>query len=362
MLKALNSATNGVSVDLLTLRDPEGRIYGNCENWIHGMDYDSKTPLEYSRNTRRYLRETDYDLYHLNGLWLHTNHSTCSTARKKGKPYIITPHGMLYPQTLRAGYWKKWIVSKLWFDKDIHEATCIHATCREEMEHIRYLTGYRGPIAIIPNTIEIPDYTIEIFLARASRLQPRSTIRIGFLGRIHPRKHVEAILHAVSMRPGLDIEVEIIGDGLPDYMRYLKETVRKLRLEDKVEFTGFVSGREKYDRIAHLTALFVPSDMENFGMIVPEALLVGTPVMASLGTPWQSLEKNKCGWWRDNSPESLASVIDEIASLSGSELLEMGRRGHDYVISTLSPEMVASKMINLYKKIVSGTKLPELIE
>ena len=53
-----------------------------------------------------------------------------------------------------------------------------------------------------------------------------------------------------------------------------------------------MQGREKYERLANIWTLFVPSAQENFGMIVPEALICGTPVYASLGTPWGEL--NDC--------------------------------------------------------------------
>ena len=104
------------------------------------------------------------------------------------------------------------------------------------------------------------------------------------------------------------------------YEQWLKEEVKRLRLEDIVEFVGFVSGKEKYERLSKLSALMVPSAQENFGMIVPEALICGTPVYASLGTPWGELNDCDAGWWKNNAPETIASVITEIISLSDEPL------------------------------------------
>ena len=72
---------------------------------------------------------------------------------------------------------------------------------------------------------------------------------------------------------------------------------------------------------------FVPSDFENFGMIVTEALSVGTPVMASLGTPWEELNTIGCGWWIDRTPENIAQVMRQVMEMSIPELLAMGERG-----------------------------------
>lgn len=51
-----------------------------------------------------------------------------------------------------------------------------------------------------------------------------------------------------------------------------------------------MAGVEKDNAISSLTYLAVPSDFENFGNIVTEALVRGIPVIASKGMPWQELE------------------------------------------------------------------------
>ncbi len=101
--------------------------------------------------------------------------------------------------------------------------------------------------------------------------------------------------------------------------------------------------------------------MENFGMIVPEALLVGTPVMASQGTPWKSLNEHHCGWWTENSSESIASVIDKICATSPQELFEMGRRGREMVLENFEANKVAKKMLNMYKWLLLGGVKPDFI-
>lgn len=143
-----------------------------------------------------------------------------------------------------------------------------------------------------------------------------------------------------------DVRLVVMGSGDKAYEEFLHREVKRLGLEKQVEFAGFVNGEEKFRKLSQLSALFVTSDMENFGMIVPEALLVGTPVMASLGTPWKELEDHNCGWWRDNSPESVARVIDEIAEKSPAELLAMGMRGRELVLENMRPQKSRPKCFN----------------
>ena len=133
LLSAVHGIQSESQIDLLTpdVTNPDDSLMGIGEEWIKAVPNDYRTPLSLSKNMSRFLEDSDYDLYHTNGMWMHINHSTCAVARMKGKPYIITPHGMLYPETLARSSWKKWPMRKLWFDRDIMNAACIHVTCEK---------------------------------------------------------------------------------------------------------------------------------------------------------------------------------------------------------------------------------------
>lgn len=66
------------------------------------------------------------------------------------------------------------------------QANCLHATCKQEMEHIRAF-GYNGPVAIIPNPMVLPT------LPSAKRSSEGKKV-FGFLGRLHPIKRLKIFL------------------------------------------------------------------------------------------------------------------------------------------------------------------------
>jgi glycosyltransferase, family 1 len=348
----------GCHVDLMTLAST-GQM-GKGEEWIKALPNDAVTPYGYTRNMKRWLCKSDYDIYHTNGLWMHCNHITCATARKKGKPYIITPHGMLYPDALHRSYWKKWPLMKLFFNKDIADATCLHVTCKQEMEHVRSF-GYKGTVAVIPNPANLPEYLDEVASVKPTFLGCSRVRKLGFLGRLHPRKKVENLLYGVAKLPGLqDCELVIMGKGDDKYEQFLRDEAIRLGLKN-VTFCGFVSGREKYEQLMQLSCLFVPSDFENFGMIVTEALSVGTPVMASLGTPWEELNTVGCGWWIDRSPDNIAQVMRQVIEIPTEKLLAMGERGRQLVQEKYAAPQVAAMMKRLYEWILNGGEKPGFV-
>lgn len=360
LLSAMHKIDDKSTIDLLTIDiiDPEDMLMGVGEDWIKIVPYDYKTPFAISKNLQSYLNKTVYDIYHTNGMWLHINHFTCAKAKAEGKPYIISTHGMLYPEAMRISYWKKWPMWNLWFKKDMINASVIHVTCETEMKHVRNL-GYKGPIALIGNPVCIPDYTAELMEVRKKKSQP--FFSVAFLGRLHPIKKVENLVRGVYLSSRKDIIVYIIGKGEDKYERFLKDETIRLGIEQQVKFLGFLNGFDKYAQLGIVDCLFIPSEMENFGMIVPESLLVGTPVLASLGTPWKSLNSEKCGWWTDNSPESIANVISNLYALSQNERISMGQRGRDYILRTFAANNVASKMLTLYRWILGEAPKPDFI-
>ena len=131
LVTALNVV--GCVTDLLS----GGEFRSNAEtiredDFVKVVPFDNRTPLAFAPKMREFLKqETEYNLYHTNGLWVHINHLTCAIARKKHKPYVISPHGMLYPQALHRSYWKKWLLLQWWFKRDLQNAACIHCTCAE---------------------------------------------------------------------------------------------------------------------------------------------------------------------------------------------------------------------------------------
>lgn len=341
----------GCDVDILSLRSID--LMGKGETWIKALPNDSVTPYGYSRNMNQFLNRSSYDIYHTNGMWMHCNHATCIIARKKNKPYIITPHGMLYPQALSRSTWKKKLLLEIGgVDKDLRLANCIHCTCKEEMKHYRAL-GYKNPVAVIPNPVPIPSFIDEL-------TNERTIKRIGFLGRLHPRKNVEALIDAWIRLNKKDAQLIIMGQGDVAYEAMLKERVRQANLTN-VEFAGFVTGREKFERLASLTALCVPSDFENFGMIVSEALSVGTPVIASLGTPWEELNTEHCGYWVSNDVKTLAFTIEAVLSLPQEKIIQMGENGKRLVLEKYRDIQVAGMMKQLYEWILNGGVKPEFV-
>ena len=175
----------------------------------------------------------------------------------------------------------------------------------------------------IPNFIEVPE-----------QVERSGGKYILFLGRIHWKKGIDNLIHAVSMTEEFlrsDYVLKIAGKGAPAYQKDLQNLVSHLKLDDKVVFVGQVEGEEKQKLIADAYWTIMPSHTENFGLVVLESLAQNTPVIASTGSPWEILETERLGFWRDNSPEELSRALKLIVEMDGAEYEAYRKRGREFV-------------------------------
>lgn len=320
--------------------------------------YYAKAPIDHKLCYSPFLKREmvncgDYDLYHAQGVWQYQTYALVDVARKRRKPYIITPRGMLYPQDIaKASTFFKKMSLKARLLNDLNNASCVQVTCKDEMVHCRNL-GVTSPIAIIPNPVEIKEYTLK---------KEDATFRLGYLGRLSPRKNVEGLIYAFNAlrEETKDAELLIIGGGDKNYENFLKNEVVRLGLKN-VTFTGFLSGLEKDKAISSCSVLAMPSEFENLGNVILEGLVRGIPCIATKGSPWKELETHQCGWWVDYSQDAIAHGVNQALHTTTEQLIMMGANGRKLMEENYSIEAVGHKMTELYKWILGGNK-PQFIE
>lgn len=344
-----------INTTLLTFRPAKVNTNNTLnEKFIKTLGVSNYSRFSYTTELLKYLKENnDYDLFHGHGLWQYPNHKMAMFARKIKKPYILSPRGMLNKQAIDQSKLLKKFVYILFQKKDLEKASVLHATSQQEMEHIRSM-GLINPIAVIPNPIDVPNNETALF--------SKSTKRIGYVGRFEKIKNIENLIHAWAMtgQKLSEWELVLIGTGADDYANSLKKLSKSLGITN-IRFTGFLTGDEKNNVLSSLSYLVLPSKSENFGMVIPEALVRGIPVIASKGTPWEILIKNNAGWWIDVGIKPLVAALNEVISLKEIDRQRMGLNGRKLVEENFSTDIVSEKMIKLYKWVLLKTEKPDFI-
>jgi glycosyltransferase involved in cell wall biosynthesis len=292
------------------------------------------------------------DIIHNHSLWMMPNVYPGWATRGRKCRLVVSPHGTLSEWALGRSARVKRIFWSLLQGPALSHAVCFHATAESEFEDIRRV-GFPQPVCIISNGVDVP-------LLRQERSNSRR--KLLFLGRIHPKKGVDVLLHAwsaVSQRFP-DWDLRIAGPDNGGYLPRMQALAAELKVQ-RVEFCGPVYGEGKL-RIYREAELFVlPTHSENFGMTVAEALAAGTPAIVTRGAPWAALEQHGAGWWIEFGVDPLVACLEEALSRPREELAARGRRGREWMMHEFSWERVGVMMDQTYRWLLSGGEVPAWI-
>ncbi|HEV3479008.1 MAG TPA: glycosyltransferase family 4 protein [Gaiellaceae bacterium] len=100
--------------------------------------------------------------------------------------------------------------------------------------------------------------------------------RVLFLGRLAAQKDVATLLRAAT---ALDVHVLIAGDGPQRLL--LEQQARRLGLERRVTFAGFLDRPRVPVALRHADVVVLPSAYEELGSVALEAMWAGVPLVAS---------------------------------------------------------------------------------
>ena len=274
-------------------------------------------------------------------------------ARELNIPLVVTPRGMLTAWAFSYKGWKKRLAWRLYQRRDIAHAQVLHATSVQEADDLRAL-GLKQPIALIPNAVDVPERG-----EPAGRPGGRRTAL--FLSRVHRTKGLLSLVKAwAALRPE-GWRMVVAGPDEGGYRAEVEMAARREGLEDVFSFPGPVYGEARWDLYRRSDLFVLPTFSENFGVVVAEALACGIPVITTKGAPWEELLSEECGWWVDIGPEPLAEALREAISLSDDERREMGVRGRRLIEKRYTWPRVASRMIEVYRWILSGGPPPECV-
>jgi glycosyltransferase involved in cell wall biosynthesis len=161
-------------------------------------------------------------------------------------------------------------------------------------------------IFVVPNGVPQPD-------RQRGSDPPGPVWTIGTTALFRPRKGIEVLLEALAVLNQLRFPVRLRAVGpfeSPEYEQQVRQRVRELQLENRIEWTGFTT--DVAAELARMDVFVLPSLFgEGLPMVVLEAMAAGVPVVATRveGVP-EAIEDGASGLVADpSSSEDLARCI-----------------------------------------------------
>ena len=237
------------------------------------------------------ITEVKPDILYLQGLFQSCVFPCLQLAKENDINVLLAPRGELCAGALALKKYKKIpyikVVNLLGLTKNIHfqstsdeETTAIKRWMNADDEHIHYLDN-------------IPSIPITAY--------PRSYKEVGvgrfvFLSRIHPKKNLLSAInyfYDVHGRVYFDIFGPIEDDL---YWRECQSAIASLPDNITVEYKGVADHTHVHEIFSQYDAFLFPTLSENYGHVIAESLIAGTPVIISDQTPWNKVNSYNAGW------------------------------------------------------------------
>jgi glycosyltransferase involved in cell wall biosynthesis len=301
-----------------------------------------------------------YDLLHTHGIWQWPSAAVSRWHGKTGRPYVVSPHGMLDPWAVSRSRWKKRLVSVCYERAHLREAGCLHALCEAEAEAIRAY-GLRQPIAVIPNGVDLPEGEVGV------RGEDRWML---FMGRLHPKKGMLNALRAwagrreEARRGGWRLVVAGWDQGGHEGELKRLATERGLTWaevpagelvrggvpgEAEVIFAGPAFGEVKDALMRRVSAFVLPSFSEGLPMSVLEAWAYRLPVLmtdhCNLPEGFAAGAAVRTG----TGVEEIAVGLGEFFGATGGWLEGVGAKGRALVEGSFTWVTCAAQMAEVYR-------------
>ena len=138
------------------------------------------------------------------------------------------------------------------------------------------------------------------------------------------------------------------------YAAYLKKLVKDLKLEDCVTFTGPLKADEVAERLATVNAYVLASAVENSPNTLGEAMLVGTPCVASYvgGVPDMVTDGEDALIFRNDDPALMAWKIKQIFD-DEALCARLSENGQRRARETHDPVRNAAALMAAYRSILN---------
>jgi glycosyltransferase involved in cell wall biosynthesis len=282
-------------------------------------------------------------------LWTHLGFVAWRAGRRYRTPVIMFPRGLLDPWALAFKAVRKRLYWNLLGRRILRDAAITVALTENERETVRSLQATRR-IEVIPNGIRVEDFSnppprsdLEEWLP-----QLRDTPFVLYLGRIHEKKGLPALVGAVSL-PVLahcDFQVVIAGPVDQEYRSRFDQVLESCPCRRRLLLTGPVSGPLKSALLAHAAAFVIPSVSEGLPVAVLEALASACPTILTPGCNLPEVAAAGAGIEVASDRAQIATALEQL--LCDATLRhEMGQRGLRLASARFDWRFIGRQMLTL---------------
>lgn len=301
----------------------------------------------------------DHDVVHLHGAWDLGNVRFARRLNANGIPYIVSAHGMLDDWSINQKRLKKQVFLVTIGRQFYRQAAMVHCTADAETDQVRSNVGKSlKTICVVPYVVPPAEFegSEELAYKKYPRLRA-DTIKLLFLSRLHYKKSPDLLIRAAAklIDQGHDIQVLMAGPGDEDYVAELKQVADESGIAERVLWFGMVREPLK-SAIYDASDIFVlPTQQENFGIVLVEAMFAGLPIVTTRGTDiYRELEQGGAVI-ADHSADGIANGIAKLLE-NPDDLAARGERGRQFAREWLDEQKTIEAHLDMYRQAIATAR------
>ncbi|MCC6142134.1 MAG: glycosyltransferase [Nitrospira sp.] len=225
----------------------------------------------------------EHDVTHIHGIWRPHLLEATRVARQVGRPYVISPHGMLSTWSMTQKKLKKHFALSLGWKAALEQAAFLHVLNPDEERAVSTVCR-PNKLVMLPNGINLDELSEQPNANSVWERFPqfRETPYVVFVGRLHYSKGLDILAHAFAQIARVIKKVHLVVIG-PDFgeSKAFHSEIRRLGIESRVHVLGGIYGTDKVALLQHASCFCLPSRQEGFSMAIIEAMAMGLPVVIS---------------------------------------------------------------------------------
>jgi glycosyltransferase involved in cell wall biosynthesis len=304
----------------------------------------------------RALIKADLDILHVHGIWSFHCLAAFIWHLRTGRPYVITPHGMMESWIRKRSQLLKKTVSALYQDSFFRRASIIHTLTEKEVLDVTDVYG-ELKTKTIPNYVPVAREELKSQRPCWWRDEFDSLNIFLFFGRIHEKKGCLELCEAWVRRCEADSDFSSKSllvfcgwvDGLPELEKSISVLSKKY---NNVIFVGPQYGAEKWRSFAAASFMVLPSKSEGLPMAVLEAWSAGVPVLMTHECNLDIGFERGAAVPIGSDVFSIDKGLKDMFSLSVDDRAVMSCAAKSLVSSEFSKERIGSQLMDIYKSMV----------